>query len=400
MKWTTQADIQAQVQKLWDKGLILASYVDDATLFPRRLSLVKPTSKDLTENFDAARTWIAELRQGTHFRIEMREIQHRVLGANTVPDAVWIDSRDNALALIGKTKDAMRYTQLVTLTRDRQPSLLPWIAIQPLRALELTTDWPLFLDVVSWMQAHPRPNIYIRQMDIPGVHTKFVETHRAVLGNLFDLALPPFAIDSAWTGVSQFCRRYGFIDKPLRIRFRLLDPQHTLLVGDRDSDFTVNETTFANLAMPPMRVFITENEINYLAFPPIANSLVIFGGGYGFGALVKAKWLEQCTLYYWGDIDTHGFAILDQLRHAFPLVKSFLMDRETLLEHTSQWGEEPQPTLRDLPRLTEEESALYDDLRDNRLRRALRLEQERIGFGWVQRVLGRCVVSEGCDGVP
>ena len=400
MKWTTQADIQAQVQKLWDKELILASYVDDATLFPRRLSLVKPTSKDLTENFDAARTWIAELRQGTHFRIEMREIQHRVLGANTVPDAVWIDSRDNALALIGKTKDAMRYTQLVTLTRDRQPSLLPWIAIQPLRALELTTEWPLFLDVVSWMQAHPRPNIYIRQMDIPGVHTKFVETHRAVLGNLFDLALPPFAIDSAWTGVSQFCRRYGFIDKPLRIRFRLLDPQHTLLVGDRDSDFTVNEDAFANLAMPPMRVFITENEINYLAFPPIANSLVIFGGGYGFGALVKAKWLEQCTLYYWGDIDTHGFAILDQLRHAFPLVKSFLMDRETLLEHTSQWGEEPQPTLRDLPRLTEEESALYDDLRDNRLRKALRLEQERIGFGWVQRVLGRCVVSEGCDGVP
>lgn len=390
MKWTTQADIQAQVQKLWDKGLILASYVDDATLFPRQLSLAKPTSKDLTENFDAARAWIAELRQGTHCRIEMREIQHRVLGANAVPDAVWIDSRDAALALIGKTKVANRFIQLVTLTRDRQPSLLPWIASQPLRALELATEWPLFLDVVSWMQAHPRPNIYIRQMDIAGVHTKFVETHRAVLGNLFDLALPPSAIDSAWTGVSQFCRRYGFIDKPLRIRFRLLDPQHTLLVGDRDSDFTVNEDTFANLAMPPMRVFITENEINYLAFPPVANSLVIFGGGYGFDALVKAKWLEQCTLYYWGDIDTHGFAILDQLRHAFPLVKSFLMDKETLLEHTSQWGEEPQPTLRDLPRLTEEESALYDDLRDNRLRKALRLEQERIGFRWVQRVLGRC----------
>jgi hypothetical protein len=31
--------------------------------------------------------------------------------------------------------------------------------------------------------------------------------------------------------------------------------------------------------------------------------------------------------------------------------------------------------------------ALYDDLRDNRMRRNLRLEQERIGFGWVESAL-------------
>jgi len=43
--------------------------------------------------------------------------------------------------------------------------------------------------------------------------------------------------------------------------------------------------------------------------------------------------------------------------------------------------------LRDLPRLNAEEGALYDDLRDNRLRRNLRLEQERIGFGWVEVAL-------------
>ena len=39
-------------------------------------------------------------------------------------------------------------------------------------------------------------------------------------------------------------------------------------------------------------------------------------------------------------------------------------------------------------RLTAAERALYDDLRDVRIGRNLRLEQERIGFGWVASALG------------
>ena len=65
------------------------------------------------------------------------------------------------------------------------------------------------------------------------------------------------------------------------------------------------------------------------------------------------------------------------------------MDRNTLLAFASQWDREAKQTLRDLPRLNREEQALYDDLRDNRLRRNLRLEQEKIGFGWVQAALAR-----------
>ena len=141
------------------------------------------------------------------------------------------------------------------------------------------------------------------------------------------------------------------------------------------------------LDLPVSRVFITENEVNFLAFPPVPHSMVIFGAGYGFEVLAGARWLQQREIYYWGDIDTHGFAILDQLRAQLPHVKSLLMDKATLLAHASQWGDEPQPLLRDLPRLTVEEHALFDELRDNRLRVGVRLEQERIGFGWLQQAL-------------
>ena len=138
------------------------------------------------------------------------------------------------------------------------------------------------------------------------------------------------------------------------------------------------------------RVFITENEINYLAFPPAPDSLLVFGAGYGFDALAQAGWLADRALHYWGDIDTHGFAVLDQLRSRWPHAQSFLMDRPTLLAHSPQWTDEPQPTQRDLPRLAADERALYDDLRWLRLQDTpLRLEQERIGFGWVERAVAR-----------
>jgi hypothetical protein len=64
------------------------------------------------------------------------------------------------------------------------------------------------------------------------------------------------------------------------------------------------------------------------------------------------------------------------------------MDRRTLLAHRPQWTEEPQPTLRDLARLTPDEGVLYDDLRWLRLHeRPLRLEQERIGFETVAQAV-------------
>ncbi len=387
MSWTRPVDLRRQVQRLWERGELLASVVTGEPLFPRRLTLRGPSSQEMTDRFDEVRAWIGELRALPHCRVELREFRHRLFGANAVPAEVWIDSRGDALALIGKRRDASRFGTLLELTRARQPPLLAWLAKRPLRALELADEWSRLLDIVVWLQAHPRPGVYLREVDIPGVHSKFIEAQRGVLGELLDLALPPEAIDSSAAGVSQFARRYGFRDKPQRVRFRILDRRHALLPGDVEQDITLDARTFARIDPKVERVFITENEINFLAFPAVPHSLIVFGAGYGFETLREADWLARCCIHYWGDIDTHGFAILDQLRAHFPHVESFLMDRATLLACQVHWGEEDRPTLRDLPRLNAEEGALYDDLRDNRLRRNLRLEQERIGFGWVEAAL-------------
>ena len=391
--WTTPAELRAQLMRRWDKGELLAEIVAPGDLFPLRLSLRGPTSSDLSERFDEVRTWAAGLQQSPGCRLVMREVRHRVIGQNSLPGEAWVDTLDAALRLIGKARDARVFRALLDATR-LQPALLPWLQRQPLRALALAEVWPLLLDVVAWLQAHPRPGIYLRQVDLPGIHSKFIEVQRGVLSELLDLTLPADTIDTMASGAAQFARRYGFRDKPLRVRLRFLDPEHPAWVSGADADYTVSQQAFAKLAPDAKRVFITENEINFLAFPPAAESLVVFGAGYGFEAIAQAVWLQRCGLHYWGDIDTHGFAILDQLRAHFPHAQSFLMDHDTLLEHQAQWTLEPQPTQRDLPRLNEAERRVYDDLRWRRLRdEPLRLEQERIAFGCVERAVIAAVTA-------
>lgn len=387
MNWTRSADLAVQVRKAWDGGMLLAPLAGDESPFPLRLKLRGPGSVDLVDRFEDVRAWVAELQALRHVRIEMRQFQHRVRGNSALPRQAWVDTLDDALALIGRKREAAAFEALVRQTRDRQPGLLGWLRMRPMRALALATDWVRLLDVVAWVQAHPRSGLYLRQVDIPGVHSKFIEGHRGVLAELLDAVLPENAIDAASGGAGGFHRRYGFTAKPERLRFRVLDPGLSLLPGVAGGDITLDVGSFRALRCEATRVFITENETNFLAFPPMAGSLVLFGAGYGFEALEGNDWLRQCRLHYWGDIDTHGFAILDQLRGRFPGVRSLLMDRATLMAHEPLWGQEDQPLTRDLPRLHGEECALYDELRDQRVRPHLRLEQEFIGFDWVRRAL-------------
>lgn len=391
MTWSGPKELKAQLIRQWERGELLREGVTGDGHFPMRLSLKSPTAADITDRFDEVRAWAAQLAALPSCRVEWLALRHRVQGAQTLPASMWIDTLDDALSWLGKRREWESFAAQVSTTRHTHPALLPWLAKRPLQALTLAPQWPRLLGVVTWLIEHPRPGIYLRQVDLAGVHSKFIEAHRSVLAELLDLALPTDAVDHSKSGISQFSARYGFLDKPTRIRFRVLDPALQVVPGAPCADVTLDANSFARLAPNLQRVFITENETNFLAFPHVDNAIVIFGAGYGWDALARSDWLKNCSLYYWGDIDTHGFGILEQLRGYFDHVSSFLMDRLTLDAHAGFWGNEDKPLRVDLLRLTPAEKALYDDLRDNRIRAGLRLEQEHIGFHWLARGLEQVI---------
>jgi hypothetical protein len=395
--WSTPDDIRSQLKRKWENGQILGATIRDESMFPMRIPLKHPTAGETGSRFDEVRRWIATLsgqsksETGSGFSLEWRQSNHRQLGKNRLPVAAIIESEQDALTLIGQQKQARQFKALADSTMLAFPQLSDWLQKRPLQLLKHAQDWPQLLHVMQWISQHPRPDIYLRQIDLPDIHTKFIERHKGLLIELLDIILPAKVIDLETTGVKGFERRYGFRSKPTQIRFRLLDPDLTL---QGLTDLAVPTLELARLRLPVTTVFITENDINGLAFPNIAKSMVIFGLGYGLQALNEISWLDDKAIYYWGDIDTHGFAMLDQIRQYFPHTESLLMNKETLLAHRRLWGEEYKPTSRNLDDLRPQELTLYQEIINNSYGKNLRLEQERIGINWLNAALSKFEAAE------
>ncbi len=390
MTWTTAADLADQVERLWNNGRILGAIVSGELLFPRRLKLRCPDSKAMAGRFGDVQDWIQALdnaskaKQGFGYDIVWTEINHRQIGRNRVPAEVSIPTEDDALRLIGKNKAADKFRDVIKATLSQFPVLGKWLMRRPLTAIEHAEDWTRILAVVAWFRDNPHSGLYLRQLDIPGVDTKFIEHRRGLLSELVGLVAG--AGDTSFARATGFEQRHGLRAKPALVRFRILDPQ--IWIGGC-TDLSVPAAEFAGLKISPSRIFVTENEINGLAFPDIPGGIVIFGLGYGVELLSGARWLTDRPLHYWGDIDTHGFAMLSRLRMSFPHAQALLMDRPTLLTHRPLWSIEPSPHLSELAQLSDEELALYDDLRCDRFGPGVRLEQERIPYSKVKAALAR-----------
>lgn len=393
----TPAEIKARAVKIWQSGRLLSAQLRQEELFPLDIPFRKATAKEALEGFAAVRAWLSALREGSKERqgfgysLEFSAVSHRQLGEQQFPTRIVFATLPDLLRLIGKQRDFAHFCELAQQTLAAHPALRPWLEQAPFKLLENQNAWPRLLAVCAYFLHHPAPGRYLRELDIPGVDSKFVEQHKRILREMLDILLPPEAINLGVTSLagSGFERRFALrYDEPL-IRLRLLDPSLAAPFGLTDLSIPLRQ--FLLFEPPCKRVFITENKINGLSFPPVADALVIFGLGYGIQSLKEAGWLRQQEIVYWGDIDTHGFAMLSQLRGYLPQTRSLLMDRETLLAFRSLWvTEEPDKRcLAELPHLDGEERRLYLELRDNALGDHVRLEQERIAFAWLQQQLDK-----------
>jgi len=390
--WTRPEDVAAHVARRWGDGRLLAACLGGEPVFPLRVPVRGPRPTELGRRFDDVKGWLRALEAGSKatrgygYELELEGVENRVVGVQRLPVAALVASEQDGLRLIGKRRDADRFRALTESTLAAFPELRSWLLRRPLVVVEQADAWEQVLAVLAWFRDHPRPGIYLRQLDVPGIDTKFIQRRRGLLAQLLDLVLPPSAIDPAFIGAAGFEGRYGLRSRPPLARFRILDP--ALRIAGL-SDLTVPVTELASLDLPARRVFVTENEVNGLAFPDVPGSIVVFGLGYGLDLLAALPWLSERQVVYWGDLDTHGFAMLSKLRSVSPGATSILMDRETLLAHRSLWVREPQPCRGELPGLFEDERRLYEDLRDDRLGESVRLEQERIAYGWVNSAVCR-----------
>lgn len=402
--WTTIPDILATLRARWQRGTFLRAYAAGAPFEPVSLPVRAPKATELAQRFDDIQRWVERFdldnRTGTPrqiFDVDRASRRTRVLGDNLVPVRVHLPSFDRLCAALGVGDEVVRLDDMLVLTRAARldepgrSALVAWIEGHPQQAIDHHEIWPGLLGVVTWVVDHgaDRSSLDVRHLDVAEVDTKFVERNRKILSRLLEQVVPEEEINRTAT---TFAGRFGFRPRATHLRFRLLAPVPELPAVITEAEVRVDE--LAHLPLSVSTVFVVENRASYLALPPARHAMAIFGEGFGVTVLEGVPWLAERELVYWGDIDTHGFVILDRLRQRVPGVRSLMMDRRTLLDHLDRIVVEEHPTAKPLTALTAEEQILYRDLVEDRFGTSVRLEQERIRFAAVRHALEPWTTSD------
>lgn len=289
--------------------------------------------------------------------------------------AIEFQTEEDFLLFIEKKPEVSAFHRDLQLTTMAFPRLKDLFALKPEILIEHHEKWESLIKVCNYFSADNRPELYIRELPI-AVHTKFIERNKEIIITLLTHLFPDKLPESG-----TFEEKLGLKEKHNLIRIRFLDPALYLIPGITEIGLAETEVNSVNINCS--RVFIIENDIAALCFPPIAQALVVFGRGFNLKTLRDIVWLKKAEVYYWSDLDVHGFEMLSQIRGYHPHTKSFLMDKETLQEFRQDCGKGAESKVGLLPHLTPEEKGLYLYLKEHNLR----LEQEKIPQALVNQKL-------------
>lgn len=298
------------------------------------------------------------------------------LGTQRVPERLVLETPADVARVAGRTRHwtvlSSRFTRLLATIPGDTEALAAALSrvFKDVSSLQ-PVDFERLLSVLRWLALNPTSNLYIRQLPVHGVDTKWVGAHRALVHRLHCAA----------SGRADL----GLATKPDLLRVRFLD---TSLAPAGLTDVSAPLNELAALRIHPHTVLVIENLETVLALPPFGDTVAVHGSGYAVARLRHLPWVQAASIVYWGDLDTHGFAILNRLRsHGMP-VRSVLMDTATLNAFTDLCVLEPTPNGGHLGYLTEGEQ---ETLRELVGRGNARLEQERIDWSYAVEMLSQTI---------
>ena len=348
------------------------------------MALKVPSEREVLADVPAVVEWVAAWREAEAawpVTVTWGERRWSSVGRQAVPERARLDGAAAIASVAGRAEPfaalAARCAALREALEGADPDALTAALGRHGSAIAAMgdADFALLAGVVRWLAEHPGSGRYVRELPLRGVHGKWVEERRALVT----------ALVATVTGSTDL----GLAVPPRQVRLRSLDPAWSV-GGLRDVSLRLDEA--AALDVAPPTVLIVENLQTLLALPSLPGVVALYGGGYAVDAWGEVPWLDHKRVLYWGDLDSHGFAIVHRARSHGLRLETVLMDVATLEAHRDLWVPEPAPTHADLASLTADEGAALAALR---AAGDVRLEQERIPWDDALAALERGLVARG-----
>jgi hypothetical protein len=368
-------DITAALRRRYDNQR--SAWLLGQGTWPLTFSLGVPQEREALEGAEGVRRWVAAWSAWAGAgQVQWAERVWPRLGRQRLPSVLSFGNAEEVAAALGHGRWWGRTRARMAELCGRWPGLAGH-AVLPRHA----DAWAQYDDVefsrlfalFDWVDRHPHCRLYLRQLPVEGVDTKWIQRRK---GLIVDLAL---ALNPGQTG-RDLHELLGLTKPRARVRLRVLCAATRAKLGGL-GDIETTWEDLASATWTPRRILIVENLETGIALPDWPHTLVLMGLGLAVSRLEELPWLKEAECFYWGDLDSHGFVILDRVRRIIPGIRSVLMDEATLLAHRTLWvAEEVPATPVRLPALTDAEHRVYDGLRGNEWGQSVRMEQERLAW--------------------
>lgn len=405
----------------------------DTTFFPLHIPAARGSA---TDDFTMRKTEAEKLyrhskqAKGFGYTVVSAIVKTRSKGMQTVIEKILFESEADFLRFIQKETEAcnfktnLEYIKAQYLKRDATDMVHNWVVTHSSILTELfgAQYWEQLFLCADWFIHHSPCGLYLREIPLP-VHTKFIEQNRTLIFSLYRTLkrdyrcdetggqnsdrTQPLAAESCNGRIAEekatelkntaeaLYAEWGVRTAPSFVRLRLLDEVIDVTIAGetlKSGEVQLPLESFATLRFNSVdTIFIVENLLVYLTFPTIPKGLCIFGSGFAAVQLQCNIHLRQKKLYYFGDIDEHGFEILSEFRAIFPDVTSFCMD-STTYQTFAQFAVPGKSSKQDIAdmHLTAEELALFRYLREHT--ECNRLEQERLPQHFIKERLASLIM--------
>ncbi|MEX3958789.1 Wadjet anti-phage system protein JetD domain-containing protein [Trinickia sp. EG282A] len=348
--------------------------------WPLSVALRGPSDRQAADAPGAVRAWLsawndfdrASRDAGRRASVVWRSLKWRTMGNVTVPERVLFDDAQSVADCAGMHRhwDTLNFRWQRLIEQHPIAAGQRDCASAVVKAAQWSdADFWRLMELLAWCEHNQGSGLYLRQLPLVDIDTKWIEGRRGVVEPLVRILLAK---------EGDIHQVMGLKRAPATVRMRLLDAGlRAQMLGMEDLQMPVGQWNHA-FVHPPKRLLIVENLASGLALPDIDGAAVAMALGNNVTVLHDIGWVHTADVLYWGDVDTWGLHILSRARGVFPHLKSVLMTEAVVESHRHLLTDEPTQDARPAEHLTKDEAQLLSDLQTGRWGERRRLEQERI----------------------
>jgi hypothetical protein len=313
------ADLIATLARQWHNADYRETRLLNPGSWPLTFTIGKPIGNELINNFDQVRAYIQAWRQVEIGKVEWVSVKFKsAQDAIEIPVAWELHKPSQWIAATQNANIQRQFQRLESLVTVADP-LFHRFLIRQLHSLSDKPESDIKLALALALQLEPgcAQGVPLRALGVSGADSKFFERNRSLIIKLLDIRFDGLISEQ---GLETFLNAADNND-------------HWLLVVDLDGkllpfqQLRVRDNELLKNTLPGKNLVIVENENCRHQLPQLSDTIAILGAGLNL-AWMKAAWLAQKKIAYWGDLDTWGLSMLARARQHQPSLTPLLMTQE------------------------------------------------------------------------